>query len=123
MGVICSQQKLKMFSFSLNMVVCLSTLGLVMVPLSVEASYANPQVEAPKCRTEYDTETSYEERCSTSYEQECSKNNERQCSTRNEQQCSTVYEQECTTEHDRQCSTTFEQKCSTSYDQQCSTVY
>merc|ERR1712234_75388 len=123
MGVICSQLEPKMFSFSMNMVACLATLGLVMVPLSVDASYANHQVEVPKCRTEYDTETSYEERCSTSFEQECDTINEEVCTPRVETLCDTVDLQECTTSYDRQCSTTYEQQCSTSYDQQCSTVY
>merc|ERR1711942_459029 len=102
MGVICSQQKLRMFSFILNLVTCLSTLGLVMVPLSVDASYATPQVEALKCRTEYDSETSYEERCSTSYEQECDTINEEVCTPRVETLCDTVELQECTTSYERE---------------------
>merc|ERR1711936_108870 len=55
------------------------------------------QKNSEKCRTEYDTVTSYEQQCSTSYEQECS--------TVQEQQCSTVYEQECTSSNEQQCST------------------
>merc|ERR1712058_160834 len=101
MGVICSQLEPKMFSFSLKLVACLCTLWLVMVPLSVDASYANPQVEVPKCRTEYDTET-YEQRCSTSYDQECETVNEEICTPRVENLCDTVELQECTTSYERE---------------------
>merc|ERR1712142_1424957 len=37
--------------------------------LQVDAAYG--KVSVPKCHTEYDTETSYDKRCSTTYEQEC----------------------------------------------------
>merc|ERR1712042_316165 len=123
MGVISSQLRPKMFSFSLNLVACLITLGLVMVPLSVDASYANHQVEVPKCRTEYDTETSYEERCSTSYEQECNTVNEEVCTPRVETLCDTVELRECSTSYERECSKSNERLCIIRTDQRCSTVY
>merc|ERR1712142_662347 len=93
---------------------CLSN-HLVMVPLSVEASYANHQVEVPKCRTEYDTETSYEERCSTSYEQECDTVNEEVCTPRVESLCDTVELQECSTLYERECCKSNERQCSTRF--------
>merc|ERR1712098_973041 len=118
MGVICRQLELKMSSFSLNLVACLNTLGMVMVPRSVDASYANHQVEVPKCRTEYETETSYEQRCSTSYEQECDTVNEEVCTPRVETLCDTVELQECSTSYERECSRSNERQCSTRTEQQ-----
>merc|ERR1712098_628415 len=100
-----------MISFSSNLVAFLLASVLAMVPLSVDASYANPQVELPKCRTEYDTEISYEERCSTSHEQECDTINEEVCTPRVETLCDTVELQECTTSYERECSKNNERQC------------
>merc|ERR1711936_546264 len=105
----------RMITFSLNLASLLACIAVV-----VNASYVTD--ESPRCRTEYDTVTSYEQHCSNSYEQECNTVQEESCSPRVEkncatidvQECSTVYEQECTTEYEQQCSTTYEQQCSTS---------
>merc|ERR1711872_807128 len=77
---------------------------LCVVPvLQVDASYG--KVSVPKCHTEYDTETSYEKRCSTIHEQECETLNEEICTPRVEKLCDTIDVQECTNTYERECST------------------
>merc|ERR1712212_71276 len=93
---------------------------LVCLAVAVNASYVTHHT--PKCRTEYDTVTSYEQQCSTTYEQECSTVQEESCSPRVEKSCATVEVQECSTSYERECSTNHERQCSSRTEQQCSTV-
>merc|ERR1711970_585980 len=88
----------KMISCSFKLVSALACLAVV-----VNAGYVTH--DAPRCRTEYDTVTSYEQQCSTSYEQECSTVQEESCSLRVEKSCATVEVQECSTVHERECVT------------------
>merc|ERR1712179_469765 len=97
-----SQEFWRMKSCSLKMVSL-----LVLLAIAVNGSYVTH--DTPRCRTEYDTETSYEQQCTTTYEQECNTVHEECCSS---------YERECATNQERQCSTRTEQQCSTSYEQE-----
>merc|ERR1711909_110027 len=90
-----SRDSRRMINCSFKLVSLLACLAA-----AVNASYVTH--DTPRCRTEYDTVTSYEQQCSTNYEQECS----------------TVYERECSTNHERQCSSRTEQQCSTVYEQE-----
>merc|ERR1712243_250531 len=107
MGVTSSQPKLlRMISFSVKLV------ALACLAVVVNASYVTHH-ETPKCRTEYDTVTSYEQRCSTTYEQECSTVQEESCSPRVEKTCDTVDVQECSTTYERECATNQERQWTT----------
>merc|ERR1711872_1209886 len=86
-------------SLSLRMVflgLLIPAVLLSIVPvLHVDAAYG--KVLEPKCRIEYETETSYEKRCSTT--------DEKKCDTIDLQECSNTYERECSTHEERQCTT------------------
>merc|ERR1712179_757161 len=77
---------------------------------AVNASYVTH--DTPKCRTEYDTVTPYEQQCSTTYEQESNTVQEESCSPRVEKSCDTVDVQECSTTYERECATNHERQCS-----------
>merc|ERR1712098_93611 len=121
-AVVLSHLRLTMLSHRLNMAIFIVILGMVILPQSLEASYATEQV--PKCHTEYDIQTTYEERCSTSHEQECNTVHEEVCMPRLEKVCDTIeaqvccinYERECSKNNERQCVVLNEQECSTEYD-------
>merc|ERR1712058_207019 len=97
-----SHLRMAMLSHRLNMAIFIVILGMVILPQSLDASYATEQV--PKCHTEYDVETAYEERCSTSYEQECNVLHEEVCKPRLEKVCDNIEVQECCINYERECS-------------------
>merc|ERR1711970_1524170 len=90
----------KMKTYSGTLVGILACLAVALLPLSVDASYVSKQPHR-SCHTEYETETSYESRCSTTYEQECSTEKEEFCKPKVEEVCNTVDVQECSVSHER----------------------
>merc|ERR1712025_606072 len=122
---------------SFKMVLKLS-LAVLLIACLTDAGYVSHKNQ-PKCHTEYETVTSYEQQCVTVCEREC--NNvpqqrrlpkvEKLCQTVDVQECNTRYERECNNRQENQCaasqetqcSTSYEQECTTEYDQQCSTTY
>merc|ERR1711942_118189 len=98
-------ENMKQFCYQFGLFSCLLA---VMLPLIVDASYVSKK-EHKNCHTEYETETSYEKRCSTTYEQECSTVKEEQCKPKVEEVCNTVDVQECSVSHERVC-TEYEDK-------------
>merc|ERR1712234_59235 len=83
------------------------------VTLCLDAGYVSHKNQ-PKCRTEYETVTSYEQQCTYTHEQECRDVPQQRCVPKVEKLCQTLDVQECTTRYERECTNRQENKCATS---------
>merc|ERR1711872_809639 len=98
----------------------LAAIVVACLVVSLDAGYVSHKTQPqPQCHTEYETVTSYEQRCDVKYERECNFEPHQRCSPKVENHCQTAYEEECSTSYEQQCSTVHEQQCSTSYEEQC----
>merc|ERR1712098_517252 len=84
----------------MNLVSVVTVLSCVVLCLDAgDLSHKNQ----PKCRTEYETVTSYELQCTYTHEQECSDVPQQRCFPKVEKSCVTLDVQECTTRYEREC--------------------
>merc|ERR1711862_904470 len=91
---------------------------------SLDAGYVSQKTQPqPQCHTEYETVTSYEQRCDIKYERECNFEPHQRCSPKVENQCQTVDVQECNTRYERECTNREVSQCEISHETECETTY
>merc|ERR1711875_187531 len=128
MGLTLGQFQERMNNKGLNLY-CVYVCWAAVMLLTVDAGYLSKKFfkkgKAPKnkCRTEYQTTISYENKCSDTYEQVCSTVKEELCRPKVEEVCNTVNVKECSVSHDRVCTQQEDKLCSTKYEDKCTTVY